>query len=126
MTEVGTPIRARIAAPATRGLAVLTAFAIATAGVLPSAPPARAEDEVTRGLPLIRDTEIEQLMREYAQPILKTAGLPKQNARVVILADRSFNAFVMDGRHIFVNAGTLFDAKTPNEAIGEFAHETGH
>ena len=32
----------------------------------------------------------------------------------------------MDGRHIFVNAGALFDAKTPNEIIGIFAHETGH
>jgi predicted Zn-dependent protease len=32
----------------------------------------------------------------------------------------------MDGRHIFVNAGSLFDAKTPNEIIGVFAHETGH
>src|SRR5262249_54228974 len=46
--------------------------------------------------------------------------------RVVILGDRSFNAFVMDGRHIFINAGALFDAKTPNEIIGVFAHETGH
>ena len=43
-----------------------------------------------------------------------------------MLSDRSFNAFVMDGRHIFVNAGALFDAKTPNEIIGVFAHETGH
>jgi predicted Zn-dependent protease len=32
----------------------------------------------------------------------------------------------MDGRHIFINAGALFDAKTPNEVIGVFAHETGH
>ena len=32
----------------------------------------------------------------------------------------------MDGRHIFINAGALFDAKTPNEIIGVFAHETGH
>ena len=46
--------------------------------------------------------------------------------RVVILGDRSFNAFVMDGRHIFINAGALFDAKTPNEIIGVLAHETGH
>jgi len=46
--------------------------------------------------------------------------------RVVVLSDRSFNAFVMDGRHIFINAGALFDAKTSNEIIGVFAHETGH
>ena len=96
------------------------------AGVVPSVKPARAQDEVTRGLPLIRDTEIEQLLREYAQPILQAAGLAKQNVRVVVLSDRAFNAFVMDGRHIFINAGALFDAKTPNEIIGVFAHETGH
>jgi predicted Zn-dependent protease len=77
-------------------------------------------------MPVIRDAEIEQLLRDYAQPILRAAGLAKQNVRVVVLSDRSFNAFVMDGRHIFVNAGTLFDAKTPNEIIGVFAHETGH
>ena len=69
---------------------------------------------------------MEQLLRDYATPILRAAGLAKQNVRVVVLNDRSFNAFVMDGRHIFVNAGALFDAKTPNEIIGVFAHETGH
>jgi predicted Zn-dependent protease len=77
-------------------------------------------------MPIVRDAEIEQLLRDYAQPILRVAGLAKQNVRVVVLSDRSFNAFVMDGRHIFINAGALFDAKTPNEVIGVFAHETGH
>ena len=76
---------------------------LALATTLASAP-AQAQN-----LPLIRDTEIEQLMREYAQPILRAAGLAKQNVRVVILSDRSFNAFVMDGRHIFINAGALTD-----------------
>ena len=32
----------------------------------------------------------------------------------------------MDGRHIFINAGALIEAKTPNEIIGVLAHETGH
>ena len=113
-------------APAGRTLALVTAVALATAAGGPAPEPARAQEQATRGLPIIRDTEIEQLMRDYATPILKTAGLAQQNVRVVILNDRSFNAFVMDGRHIFVNAGALFDAKTPNEVIGVFAHETGH
>ncbi len=88
--------------------------------------PARAQEAALRGMPIVRDAEIEQLLRDYAQPILQAAGLGKQNVRVVVLGDRSFNAFVMDGRHIFINAGALFDAKTPNEIIGVFAHETGH
>ena len=78
------------------------------------------------GIPLIRDAEIEQLLRDYTQPILRAAGLAQQNIQVTIINDRSFNAFVMDGRRIFVNAGALMDAKTPNEIIGVLAHETGH
>ncbi len=112
-------------APAARAMALVTAFAVATAAIGPAAP-ARAQDSATRGLPIIRDTEIEQLLRDYATPVLRAAGLAKQNVKVVVLNNRSFNAFVMDGRHIFVHAGALFDAKTPNEIIGVFAHETGH
>ncbi|MFA6265340.1 MAG: M48 family metalloprotease [Pseudolabrys sp.] len=101
------------------------AAAFAFAGVFPGVlTPAQAQQR--SGPPVVRDTEIENLLRDYAAPILRTAGLAKQNVRVVVLNDRAFNAFVMDGRHIFVNAGALFDAKTPNEVIGVFAHETGH
>jgi predicted Zn-dependent protease len=124
MSLKGTTIRTRRRAPAARAIALLTAIAIGAAGG-PVAP-VRAQDSATRGMPVIRDTEIEQLLRDYAQPILRAAGLAKQNVRVVVLSDRSFNAFVMDGRHIFINAGALFDAKAPNEIIGVFAHETGH
>jgi predicted Zn-dependent protease len=111
-----------------RALAAATALAVAFGGIGPvSAPaPVYAQDSVTRGLPSIRDTEIENLLRDYAAPILRAAGLTQQNVRVVVLNERTFNAFVMDGRHIFINAGALFDAKTPNEVIGVFAHETGH
>lgn len=126
MSLNGTPIRPRRSAPAARVIALATAIAVAAAGGGPVLTPARAQDSTTRGMPLIRDAEIEQLLRDYAQPVLRAAGLAKQNVRVVVLSDRSFNAFVMDGRHIFINAGALFDAKTPNEIIGVFAHETGH
>ena len=126
MSEDRTPIRTKAWAPAGRALALLTAFAVATAGIAPAVSPAQAQDAALRGMPVIRDTEIEQLLRDYAQPILRAAALAKQNVRVVVLGERSFNAFVMDGRHIFINAGALFDAKTPNEINGVFAHETGH
>jgi predicted Zn-dependent protease len=123
MFENGTPIRTRRMAPAARALAVATAIAVA--GIGPLAPPAHAQG-VPRGMPIIRDTEIEQLLRDYAQPILRAAGLAQQNVRVVVINSRDFNAFVMDGRHIFINAGALMEAKTPNEIIGVLAHETGH
>ena len=124
MTENETPIRAGRRTPAGRALALMTAAAIATAGFGPAVTPAHAQG--SRSLPVIRDTEIENLLRDYASPILKVAGLARNNVKVVIINSRSFNAFVMDGRHIFVNAGALFDSKTPNELIGVIAHETGH
>ena len=129
MELTGLPNRSDCAAPAKRRRGVFRALAFAAAATAtlfagPSGPPpAQAQN---RGLPVIRDTEIENLLRDYAAPILRAAGLAKQNVRVVVLNDRAFNAFVMDGRHIFINAGALFDAKTPNEIIGVFAHETGH
>ncbi|HEX5213510.1 MAG TPA: M48 family metalloprotease [Pseudolabrys sp.] len=126
MIENRTPIRAWRTAPAARALALATAVAVAAGGG-PNFAPEHAQAQARRGgPPIIRDTEIEQLLRDYSAPILKAAGLAKQNVRVVILNDRAFNAFVMDGRHIFINTGALFDARTPNEVIGVFAHETGH
>jgi predicted Zn-dependent protease len=101
----------------------LTAFALAAAGLRVTTASARAQ---AGKMKIIRDTEIEQLLRDYARPILKAAGLAQQKVKVVVLNDRSFNAFVMDGHHIFINAGALFEAKTPNEVIGVLAHETGH
>jgi predicted Zn-dependent protease len=126
MSEIATPTKARRGAPAARALALVTAGALALAGAGPAAVPARAQERVTTGLPIIRDTEIENLVRDYAEPILKAAGLEKQHIKVVIINSREFNAFVMDGRHIFINSGALFDCKTPNEVIGIFAHESGH
>jgi predicted Zn-dependent protease len=107
----------RRATPAARVAAVVAAGALAAAS-----PPAQAQ----KGPPIIRDAEIEQLLKEYTQPILRVAGLTQQNIQVVIINDRSFNAFVADGRRIFVNGGALLDAETPNQIIGVLAHETGH
>jgi predicted Zn-dependent protease len=117
MTRTERPNRARRTAPAARVIALVTAAAFAGASV-----PAQAQG----GPPIIRDAEIEQLLKEYTQPLLKAAGLAQQNIRVVIINDRSFNAFVADGRRIFVNGGALMDSETPNQIIGVLSHETGH
>lgn len=79
-----------------------------------------------QGLPLIRDTEIEDLLSDYASPIFKTAGLGTGRIKIRIVRSDTFNAFVVDGRNVFINTGALMEAKTPNEVIGVIAHETGH
>jgi predicted Zn-dependent protease len=75
---------------------------------------------------LIRDAETEQLIRIYAKPIFQAAGLGSQGIRIHLVNDRAFNAFVVDGHNMFIHAGLLMDAKTPNQVIGVIAHESGH
>jgi predicted Zn-dependent protease len=100
------------------------AVAVALCVSLAAQPgPAVAEG---KGPTLIRDTEIEQLMRDYLEPIAKAAALRTGSVKVVLIGERPFNAFVADGKHIFMNTGALIDAKTPNEIIGVLAHESGH
>jgi predicted Zn-dependent protease len=101
----------------------LTALATALAFTL--APMAALAQE-EKGLPILRDTETEQLLRDYTRPILRVAGLEKQNIQVTIINQPVFNAFVADGRRIFVNHGALLQSETPNQIIGVLAHETGH
>ena len=111
--------------PASRFITGVTAAAFVLSSV-PASAPVYAQTGSSAGIPMIRDAETEQLMRDYTAPILKVAGLTNQNVQVVIIDDNSFNAFVMDGHRIFVNLGALKEATTPNQMIGVFAHETGH
>ncbi len=98
--------------------------AIITAVALTVTPMAASAQQ--RGMPVLRDTETEQLLREYTRPILRAAGLEKQNIQMVIINESGFNAFVADGRRIFVNHGAMMQSETPNQIIGVLAHETGH
>src|SRR6188768_764136 len=100
-----------------------TAAAIAAAMVF---APAAGLAQAGKGPPVLRDTETEQLLREYTRPILRAAGLEKHNIQMVIINQGVFNAFVADGRRIFVNYGAILQSETPNQIIGVMAHETGH
>lgn len=98
----------------------------ATVAVALAVAPMAALAQEGKGPSFLRDTESEQLLREYTRPILRAAGLEKQNIQMVIINDRQFNAFVADGRRIFVNYGAMMQSQTPNQIIGVLAHETGH
>lgn len=102
----------------------IRAVAVALAGLMAAMPAAHAQ--MPGGLPIIRDTEIENLLRDYARPLFRAAGVGGSQTNVIIVNNRSFNAFVANGRRIFINAGAILDSRTPNELIGVIAHETGH
>ncbi len=79
-----------------------------------------------RNISLIRDAEIENIIRDYSTPIFNTAGLDASAVDIHIVNDRRLNAFVAGGQRMFVNTGLLMRARHPEEVIGVIAHETGH
>lgn len=105
---------------ARRTIGLLTALATFASAML-QAVPAHAQ-----GLPLIRDTEIENLLNDYARPVFRAAGLGSGRIAMRIVKNDAFNAFVVDGRNVFVHTGSLMQSETPNQIIGVIAHETGH
>lgn len=94
---------------------------LVSAAVAGASPSASAQN-----LPLIRDTEIENVLNDYARPLFKAAGFGSGRIKMRIVQNDAFNAFVLDGKNVFVHTGTLMQANTPNEVIGVIAHETGH
>jgi predicted Zn-dependent protease len=99
----------------------MAAFAAAITWIFASVPPADAQE-----LGFIRDAETEALIAEYTAPIFRAAGVSSHNIKVHLVNDTSFNAFVIDGRNMFINTGAILLSETPNQLIGVIAHETGH
>jgi predicted Zn-dependent protease len=99
-----------------------TVFAVmgGVAALLATAAPASAQ------FGTIRDTEIENLLNDYARPIFKAAGLGEGRVAMRIVKSDAFNAFVLDGRNVFIHTGALTQSETPNQVIGVIAHEAGH
>jgi predicted Zn-dependent protease len=108
-----------------RPLAFAAGIALtSTLALLGSGLPAWAQ-----GINILRDTETEEMLRSYEQPLAKAAALNPNATKVWLVGDPAVNAFASfgeDGENIFVFSGILLYAKTPNELIGVMAHETGH
>lgn len=80
----------------------------------------------THAQSLLRDTEIEETLREFTDPILRAGGLSPSSVDIYIVNDPSLNAFVTRGQNIFLHSGLILEADTPNQLKGVIAHETGH
>jgi predicted Zn-dependent protease len=105
--------------------AVLAAMTLLSAQASDGYAQARKKSKAP-SIPLIRDAEIEGLMRLYARPIFKAAGLNPNAVKVYLIRDDKINAFVAGGQRMFIHTGLLMRTKAPNEVIGVIAHETGH
>lgn len=79
-----------------------------------------------KAISLIRDTEIEQLLKEYTDPIVSAANLDPNVVSLYIVNDPSLNAFVVGGHNIFFHTGMIVAVDNPNQLKGVIAHETAH
>lgn len=96
----------------TAALAVIGAFAL-------SAQPVMAQS-------ILRDAETEAFFKEISEPLIRAAGLDPNNVSVVLINDKSINAFVAGGQIVYLHSGLIDAASTANEVQGVIAHELGH
>ncbi|MEM0936683.1 MAG: M48 family metalloprotease [Pseudomonadota bacterium] len=74
----------------------------------------------------MRDAETERALRELARPVIAAAGLSPAQVRIIIIRDSAPNAFVIDGRAIFLTSGLILKMKRPEMLQAVIAHEVAH
>lgn len=75
---------------------------------------------------VVRDSEIENTLRYFTNPLIESAGLDKNQIQLHMILDDSINAFVTGGQNIFINSGLVLAADEPEQVISVIAHELGH
>lgn len=75
---------------------------------------------------VLRDAETEAFLNEISAPLIKAAGLSPNNVQVLLINDRSINAFVAGGQIVWIHSGLITAADDANQVQGVIAHELGH
>ena len=101
-------------------------IAILSAALLLALVPGNPGLAQSKSLRLIRDAEVERIIRAYATPLFQAAGLSPSAIDVYLVNDSALNAFVVPGLDMFIHTGLLMRAESPLQVIGVIAHETGH
>ena len=96
----------------------LTAVILALS--LLAAPAAQA------GTTLIRDAEIERVLRDVSRPVLEAAGLDPEGVRISIISDSRINAFATYDDSILLNTGLIHAAVEYTSLLAVIAHEAAH
>jgi predicted Zn-dependent protease len=75
---------------------------------------------------ILRDAETEALFDDMSRPLIEAAGLRPENVDIVLIGDKSINAFVAGGQIVYIHSGLIAAADNANEVQGVIAHELGH
>lgn len=80
----------------------------------------------SQAMSIIRDTEIENILQKWSEPVLKAADLKPNSVDIILVNSDSVNAFVAGGANIFIYSGLIEASEYPEEVIGVIGHEIGH
>jgi predicted Zn-dependent protease len=111
-----------MASPARSFLRITMAAVVAAAVAI---PPGVAAAQAQGGETLIRDTEIEGILHQDVDPILRAADMDPKAVQIVIIGEKEPNAFAAP-KVMGITTGLILEAKNPNEVQGVLAHEVGH
>ena len=75
---------------------------------------------------ILRDAETEAFFEEISAPLIAAAGLDPNNVEIILINDKSINAFVAGGQAVYIHSGLIDAATSANEVQGVIAHELGH
>jgi predicted Zn-dependent protease len=89
------------------------------------AAPMQAMAQNGGGETLIRDTEIEEILHQDADPIFIAAGINPKDVQIMLIGSKDLNAFAAP-KIMGVNTALILQAKNPNELQGVMGHEVGH
>lgn len=106
----------------TRSFSHLALTAVLSLAATAQAFPARAQEEP---LSLIRDTEIEEILKNDAAPLYRGAGLEAKSIHILLIGSKDLNAFASPGT-MAVFTGLILESKSTNQLQGVMAHEIGH
>ncbi|UNM06663.1 MAG: M48 family metalloprotease [Holosporaceae bacterium] len=75
---------------------------------------------------VIRDAEIESILRSYIDPIFQQAKLNTKDLNLVLVVNSENNAAATLNTTMILNTGFLLSTSNLNEIVGVIAHEVGH
>ena len=75
---------------------------------------------------VIRDAEIERILKSYINPLFEAAGLNPKDLNLYLIISKDVNAAASNNHMIFVNTGIILKMQNAGQLIGVLAHETSH
>ena len=87
---------------------------------------AQLHDQLRREAYLLDDRVVAAYVSDLGRRIADAGGQAERDFRFFVVVDDDINAFAAPGGYVYVNTGTILQARNVAELAGVLAHEVGH